>query len=118
MYAGSTARRAKQELSVLHTLGLPQRRLGIPLVLEVILVTVLRLGVGTVVGLMTGGWMADFLSVTTAGALVVPPLEPALNGKLVALAWAEVVLAAIAATSLVLVLSARLRVHETLRTDE
>ena len=52
IYAGSTVRRAKQEISVLHALGLPRRRLGIPLVLEVVLVTVLGLGVGTVVGLM------------------------------------------------------------------
>ena len=118
MYAGSTVERAKQEFSVLHALGLPRRRLAIPLVLEVVLVTVMGIGVGTVVGLMTGAWMADFLNVTPVGNLVVPPLEPALNGKLVTLAWAQVVLAAMAATLLVLVLSARLRVHEVLRTDK
>ena len=118
MFAGSTVRRAKQEISVLHALGLPRRRLGIPLVLEVVLVTVLGLGVGTVVGLMTGAWMADFLNVTPVGNLVVPPLELAINGKLVAFAWAQVVLAAMAATLLVVVLSARLRTHEVLRTDQ
>jgi hypothetical protein len=118
IYAGSTVRRAKQEMGIFHVLGLPRRYLGTPLVLEVILVTVLGSGVGIVVGLMTGSWMAGFLSVTPVGTLVVPPLEPALSGKLVTLVWAEVVLAAIAATLLVLMLSARLRVHEVLRTDE
>ncbi len=118
IYAVSTVQRAKQELSVFHALGLPLRRLGTLLVLEDLLITVLALGVGTVVGLMTGGWMADFLSVTPVGTLVVPPLEMALNGGLVTLAWAAVVLAAIAATLLVLVLSSRLRFREVLRTDK
>ena len=118
LYSGYAVQRAKQEMGILHALGLARRRLGMLLVLEAVLVTALGLGVGTLVGLLVGGWMADFLSVTPVGTLVVPPLQLALNGRLVTLAWTEVMLSAIVATLLVLVLSARLRVHKVMRIHE
>ena len=118
LYAGLAVKRARLELGVLQALGLSRWRVGMVLGLEGFIVAAVGLGLGTVMGAWLGRWAVSYLGVTAEGRSIVPPLELALDGRLAALTYVEVTVAAVVAIMLALVLAVRLRLHEVLRVEE
>ena len=118
LYAGLAVKRARLELGVLRAIGLSRWRVGMMLALEGLVVAVVGLGVGAVMGGWVGRWALGYLDITARGRPLVPPIDLAMDGGVVALAYAEVTMAAVVAILLALVLATRLRLHEVLRVEE
>ena len=118
IYASLAVKRARLELGVLQALGLSRWRVGMVLALEGLIVAIVGLGLGTVMGGWLGRWAVSYQGITAEGRSVVPPLELALDGRLAALTYVEVTLAAVVAIMLAVALTVRLRLHEVLRVEE
>jgi len=118
LYAGLTVRRSKLELGVLQAIGLSRRQVFLLLATEGVMVGVLGATVGTLMGAWLSRWSLGYMSVSSGGKALTPPLLVSAEGWLLALALAEAVLAVGASVAIAVALARRLRLHEVLRVEE
>ncbi|MEE8443228.1 MAG: ABC transporter permease, partial [Dehalococcoidia bacterium] len=118
LYAVLAVQRSKVELGVLRALGLSRWRVSLVLALEGLIVAFVGIGIGAALGAWVGRWTLGYLGVTAGGRPVVPPMDLLLDGRLAAVTYVEVGLAAVLAMLLAFVLASRLRLHDVLRVEE
>ena len=118
LYAALAFVRTRVEVSVLRAVGFTRSQAALVLGVEGATVAAIGIGVGVAVASWLGSWLLDYLALTVGGRTQLPPLLLTSDAALTAVAAVGSVAAPVLATLLVLVLTGRLRVAETLRVQE
>ena len=106
---------ARVELTVTRALGFSRNQLVSLLALERVLVAAVGLVAGAAIGYYLGRWTLGYLGLTPGGLPIVPPMTLTVQGWLIGLVLANLVIATALATVMAAVAVGRLRPSDILR---
>ena len=118
VYAWIATKESRSEFGLLLALGLSKAQLRILVIIEHLLLAAIGLLLGSVLGALLSNWVLQYLDVSSRGRSVMPPMEVVTDPTLAILAYGGVVGAAITITLLTFVYLPKIRIHESLRSEE
>ena len=118
IYAHTSLRTARVDLSVVRAMGLSKTQLLLSLALERFVVAVVGIAAGTVIGLWLGDWVLGYLDITAGGRAKVPPMVITLQYWLIALVFLELLVALVTVTFFASRLAGKLKASDILRTAQ
>ena len=118
VYAHTSLRVARVDLSVVRALGLSRGQLLLSLALERLVVAVIGISAGTASGLWLSDWVLGYLDITAGGGTKVPPMAFTVQYWLIGLVFLELVAALVGVTLFASRLAGKLKASDILRTAQ